>query len=428
MEQEILILDDDDFGQGEQLKRDPQLVEEAFEQLNSTQSPAAMEELFQLSGKDKNRALMRQLGTVPILCRILSSASPPVLDVKQAAALKLLANLLRNLPTRDEVRRKGGIDIIVKLMKLQDELQLSYVFQAASYLADNPKNRKALRDCGILEAAIPKMKNAQPVVLQNILQLITGMSTGDKKTQDLVVKLGAVPTVLECMNDPNVDTKRYSMDAIGAVANNNRKVQALTRKNKKALTTVVNMLRDPIAENREQAAAVTASLVENDFSNQVAFEKMGVVPAIADILANPNESLVVKEKACTALVALSNGNTKIQKAWTNYQALLGCTVCPSAAAQVQALHAIAELCSNNSPNSDEFINAGVFPLLENAFRSENEFVQYRATGALYSIIRNNPSRRQAASERADLITLVKALKGSGNPKVKQGAEWCLEEI
>jgi len=424
---EILILDDDDFGQGEQLKRDPQLVEEALEELKATQSPSAMEELFQLSGKDKNRALMRQLGAVPILCRILSSANPPSLDAKQAAALKLLANMLRNLPTRDEVRRKGGIDIIVKLMKLQDELQLSYVFQAASYLADNPKNRKALRDCGILEAAIPKMKNAQPVVLQNILQLITGMSTGDKRTQDLVVKLGAIPTVLECINDPNPDTKRYAMDAIGAVSNNNRKVQALTRKNKSALTSIVNMLRDPIAENREQAAAVIGALVENDYSNQIAFEKLGVLPAISDILANQNESLQVKEKSCGTLVALSNGNKTIQKGWTNYGALLGCTICPSAGAQVQALHAISELCADGT-NSDEFINAGIFPLLENAFRSENELVQYRATGALYAIIKGNPSRRQLASERADLITLLKALKGSGNPKVKQGAEWCLEEI
>lgn len=426
--QEIIILDDDDFGQGEQLKRDPQLVEEAFEELKANESSEPMERLFQLTHKDKNRALMRQLGTVPILCNILSKANPPELNGVQASALKLLASMLKNLPTRDEVRKKGGIDIIVKLIKLKDEVQLSYVFQAASFLADNPKNRNALRQCGILEAAIPKMNGAQPVVLQNILQLITGMSTGDKKTQELVVKLGAVPKVLDAILDQNTDTRRYAIDAIGAVTTGNRKVQALVRKNKQSLQKLVSLLQDPIADNREQAAFIIGVISENDYSNQVAFERIGVVNAFSSIIDNPNESLSVKEKVCGALVALSNGNAKIQKAWVNYGGLLGCTICPCVGTQAQAFHAISELCANNSVNSDEFINVGILPIFENAFRSENEIVQYRAAGALYSIIRGNPGRKQIVFERPNTSALLKALKGSGNPKVKQGAEWCLEEL
>ena len=426
--QELVILDDDDYGQPEQIKRDPQLIEEAFDRLKASNSPDAMNELSRLSGKDKNRALMRQLGLIPILCKTLATANPPNLNEQQAAALHLLSCILQNLPSREEVRRKGGIDTIIKLLALQDEKQIGEVLLCAAYLADNTKNRTTLRSNGILEVAVPKMKQLTGVNLQNVFSLIASMSQGDKKTQDQVVKLGAIPIILDGVMSQDPGVRNAAVQAIGAVSSNNRKVQGLARKSKPALTAMVNMLRDPIADHRAQAASVIGYLTENDFSNQVAFQKIGVLDAITACLSNGNESLQVKEKCCGLLVALSNGNASVQKAFTAFPTLVACTQAPAAGVQAQSFNAISELCSNNSPNSDQFINHGVLQAIQNMLQSDNEIVQYRATNALYSIIRNNPTRRQIVLEMPNIPNILRALKGSGNPKVKQGAQWCLEEL
>merc|ERR1712137_158714 len=424
---EITIVDDD-FGQGEQLKRESQLVEEAYAQVKATQSPQAMAELHQYTHKDKNRALMRQLGAIPLLFSILTGAAPPELNDKQAGALRLLAGISRNLPSREEIRKKGGIDLIVRLLPLHNEEQLSEVFVIASHLADNPKNRSVLAQRGVMEAAVSRMKSAQGHVLASILLLLSSMSTGDKKSQDLVCKEGGIPLTLHAIENPDINIRNAGMEAIGTFCAGNRKNQGLVRKSPNAMKILVSLLQDPDMVTRQMAAQVLGNIVENDFSNQTAFQKIGLLEALAAVVVNPNETASVKERACGTLVAMTNGNAKIQKAWVHHAELVQCATDPHSGVQAQALHAISELSSNNSPNSDKFIECGLLDALDQALRNDNEAVQYRATGACYSIIRKNPERRSIVGSHPNLPKLLNALKGSGNQKVKQGASWCLEEL
>ena len=424
----MTIVDDDDFGFGEQLVREEQKVEEYVEEVKCTESLPALITLQQLAVKDKNRTLMRNLGLIPSVIAILSSVRPPAIDDKQAAALKLFALLCQNIPNREEIRKKGGIDPLIKLIELNAEDKLVDVFQAAYLLADSPNNKTTFKQRGLVEATLPKIKKVGPVVLQPIYNLIALMALNEKKIQDTIVKQGAVSNIIESILQANPGTQFAAVNALGSICSGNRQAQALARKSKPALNAIVQMLSNPVAENRELAATAITAISENDFTNQVTLQKEGVLLHIATILRNPNESFSVREKACAALAALSNGNATIQKEWKDFPLLLQTVYSGNPGTQVQALIAISELTANNSQNCDTLLQAGAIPILIGSLQSETEAVQYRATSALYSLVRGNPTRKTAVKSDSHIVPTLNALKGSGNAKVKQGAEWVLEEL
>jgi len=425
-----LVDDDDDFGQGEQLVRDQQRVEEVLEEFKRTRSLDSMQRLEALArSRDKNRSKMRAGGAIPIIISLLEGVLPPNLTNEQRGALNLLNAICMNLPAREEIRRLGGIDPLVKLLQVNQEQDIATLLNTFALLADNAKNRTTLQQRGMLEAAIPKMKNATPVIVQAALNLVSVMATGEKKAQDIIVKAGGVPDILAAVLSYDQETRRLGVKALGAVSSNgNRKVQALARKSKPAFNAVVKMLSDPNPENKKLAATVISYLADGDFTNQTTLEKAGVVEAIGMMIANPQEAEPTKEAACVALAALAKGNMKIQKSWGDFHSLIGCISSPATGTRVQSLNAIIELCTNNSANCDQFIALGIIPHLVNALQSDVDALQYRACSTVFALAHRSETRQVSLKRDPNLLSLLNALKGSGNPKVKQGAQWALEQL
>jgi len=421
--------DDTDFGQGEQLVRDSKRVEQFLDEFKTTRSQASMEGLRDLAkSRDKNRAAMRVGGVLPILIEIIEGIKEPEMNSQQRAALDLLEAVCLNLPSREEMRRLSGIDPLVKLISLQSEEDLSKVFHTIALLADNQKNRAVLQQRGVLDAAIPRMRDSSPAIVQSVLHLISTMATQNKTVQDAIVKAGGVNDILAAALSKDIETRRLGVRALGAVCSNNRKVQALARRSKDALNSVVAMLHDEEPENRQQAGVVISYLADGDFTNQTALEKAGAMSALAQIIGSPDELPKTKEYACLALSSMTKGNMKLQKAWTEFEALIECISSPNVGTQVQALNALAELCTNNSTVSDKVLSLGVFTPLKESLKADIEPVQYRATSLLFALIHKSDHRKESLRQDPDIVPLLNALRGSGNPKVKQGAQWVLEQI
>merc|ERR1712137_151768 len=222
---------------------------------NPSVTESALRKLMALSSKERNRKLIRIAGAVPILVDILKEADQASgLTPIQSLALGNLALLCRNVRNREEVRRFDGLRHILRIARVKDEKDLIEDLKCLKELSKNDRNKIILREGRLIEFLVPKVDKDNQPVQELCLDTLTIINLNDVKSQVITRDAGGIPPIMKL--------SRRAARCLGAVAQNNRKIQQMVRK-ARAIPTVVKMLEDPEEEVRKAAGSAVAALAEN---------------------------------------------------------------------------------------------------------------------------------------------------------------------
>lgn len=297
----------------------------ALQELKKSPSASTITQILPFLSKDKYRKQMRVEGGLLQLITLLSMASGPTLSELQRAALKCLALCCRNLPTREELRRKNGIAVVFKILNetwQQHSEDALYSLQILREVSLYDKNRQTVRQTGLIELICCHLLPAG-IFLTASFEVLTALSSSpaDEASKSAISAAGGVEHILAAILQDGAgcgydgSLRCSAIGSLAAVAPGSRNIQAQARKFPRAIDAISDLLADPIEENRRVACLGVAALCEGDFSNQAAFERCGTVDRLMQLLIQspvPTNKPETQRDACSALSAMAHGNVKIQ--------------------------------------------------------------------------------------------------------------------
>ena len=397
-----------------------------------------IEQLIPFLAKDKNRKVVRVEGGLQALIDILATINSAKLLPIHKAALLSLTWCSKNLPSRDDIRRKGGIAHLANVVKYlsasspaDSEGELVNALTSLKELAEYDKNRAAIREAAVIDLVIQKILPSN-IALEISLDLLTALSTNpsDEQSHLAIGNANGIPLIVQLILTDSLPIRRSAIRCIAAIAPNSRSIQRQIRTSKGALEAVCGLLADPIEDNRRIACLAISSFSENDFTNQTTLLNAGVVDYITQILQS-NDSNDTKKEACAAIRSLSRGNKKLQSTFCerSYLPILVNLVATTNAVgvKVQAIHSVNELARDNPTNCDIICASGMVKALVDALQpDQHHLIHYASAGAIHSLCLKAPKRASFFIQEG-AKPLLEHLKQNGNDaKVKKGASWALE--
>lgn len=406
-----------------------QIMVELWEPKSSERVENALNRLNMFAENIRNRKLIRIAGAIPLLCAIVKKADPSKpLSKSQSMALACLALLAKNVLNREEIRKAGGLSPMVSFIhkkELKDQLE---ALKGLKECSKSSQNKQLLRKAGYIETLIPFMTPANEPVQCLVLDNICVLALNDPVSQQIIEESGGTTILFNLLNSPSVEIKKRAVRTLGAVAGNNRKIQARVLK-AKVLPIIITFLRpDQDPELQKAATGGLCAIADNDPHNQNAIRSGGGIKLILQQLACPHDS--VKEQACAALRSLSRGNSKIQNSVREAGALptiVRLLESPAQSIVTHATGAIMELARDNSSNQDAFCQAETAPLLVAGCATQSLVLQYLSAGAIWAIARKSSKRREAF-KRARAPAALRTLLSSPSEQVKKGAQLALEAL
>jgi HEAT repeat protein len=165
---------------------------------------------------------------------------------------------------REEVRKCDGLRHCLRIVKVKEERDLIEDLKALKELAKNDKNKVVLREGRLIESVVPMILPPNQPIQELVLDLLCIMSMNDVKSQVTVRDARGLPPIMKELDNTEVEVRRRAARTLGAVSQNNRKIQGEVRKAKDVVKRVVDMMKEPNEEVKKAAAGACAALAEND--------------------------------------------------------------------------------------------------------------------------------------------------------------------
>ena len=437
--------------------------------------------------KDKYRKQMRVEGGLQKILEIIGRANPPQLSTIETLALIILALCCRNKPTRQEVRTKNGINIIVQILRSVVTIASGFndaysVLQALKELAQYDKNREAIKASGAIELICSHLipTNYLPAACMEVLAALASQPDDDRmKTK--IAELGTIPHIVKAISQtslsaPDPNLRRAATLALSAIAGKSVIVKAEARKERGAVEAVAHMLQDPLEESRRAACLAIAALTEEDFTNQTNMIRLGVLDGLSFILSDSvNNSPETRRDACSALRAIVHSNLKAQTHYRSPEGLPkfnliieaagsgvgldasadiaqssaclfgaasysndddgGSEDCTSGSGRLvglrtQAINVLNELAKDCPPNCDYICASPIAlqTLVSGISSDQHHLIQYAAASCIFTLAHKSPKRAVIFKSLNITPALQHLVANSNDNRVKQGATWALETL
>eukprot|EP01095_Lingulamoeba_sp_RSL-Kostka_P012548 TRINITY_DN4994_c0_g1_i1.p1 TRINITY_DN4994_c0_g1~~TRINITY_DN4994_c0_g1_i1.p1 ORF type:complete len:458 (-),score=168.71 TRINITY_DN4994_c0_g1_i1:99-1472(-) len=457
MSQIIDVVDVIDMSSG--LPQNDQAV--VSELVNNLNNASNLQQLIQYLDLDKYRKQVRVEGGLNSLFGHITNGplENGLFTNEQILALANIAKMCNNLPTREEIRRMGGIPHLIACGQAASakapncDKELVYVLQSLVGISDCDKNKSSLIDEGILDfilnAVYSRYDDFPDVVIYG-LEILSKVASSNANIQNKVAASGLVPYVIQSLlsppntlpNDSLPSWQCAAADCLASISYANRKVQAQVRKTKGTLKSIGKLMDSSNDESvRRSAALAVGAVSEGDFANQNQLIKFGIVDDLMPIILNgpPENSYQTQKAVCQAFRSLARGNLKIQKIFKDnpvcLDGFIGLLIDQQQQPSMnvglvcQCLHALTEITKDNKILSDAFVNAdnSCESLLGLLDPETHKLILYAATGLIFALTKKN-KKRAAKFQQLDARSILTPLKKHSDPKVKKGASWALENV
>ena len=415
------------------------------------------------SGRRDNQEKIIAAGGIKPLATILRTGDASTME--QAAAA--LASISQNLANQQKIISAGAIGPLVALLKgnMRHDAQI-YAAQALANLAtENKDGQIAIAKARAIpqlldllaagkaqeatsralgQLALDNLENQKEICklggISKLLQPLSGVNTEaqvqaagaiaalaggerNKSRQNAIAKAGGLRPILALVTSRYDSAKMMGLHAVAQMSLNNRANQdEIARlEGLPPLALLVSSGSAP-PEVHMYAARALAELVRHNHANQTTIADLGVISLLVSLLRSTSTSAVEAEVA-GALGALAQGHVANQGAVASAGAvsvLVGLLGSRSDAAANNAGNALSAIGLDNMESQKEIAKLLV-GLLTTAKR---ESTQERAAGALWRLVRQNPSDQFSIAQAGGAQPLVRLLR-EGSPGGRTYALWSL---
>ena len=310
------------------------------------------------------------------------------------------------------IRDAGGIECLVKMLSLDAPEGQAH---AAAVLSDMTRvYRNEVVQQGCIEVLVTLLSGGiNSDIKAEAAGVLWSVSAGGPVTQNLVADAGAIPPLVQLLEDPAMRTRRKAAAALTSLAVSSTKNQN-TIANSGSLALLVKLIDEQYSGDVQlYAAGALAELARCNPKNQQAIAKLGCIPKLVKLLVSTSSVHVLEEAAGTLwCLAANHYNNQVAIAEADgiapLVALLGRS---GPRVQGMAVGALAALALNNEKNK-----VAIAVLLVGLLSPHDKEASSKAARAISRLARAHPTNQEAISSAGGIPALVSLL--DANPKSK----------
>eukprot|EP00794_Sanderia_malayensis_P017757 gene17757-19530_t len=318
-------------------------------------------------------------------CGLVSTATEIDISVARAGAMALWS-CSKSTKNKHAIRRAGGIPLLAKLLKSDNESMLIPVVGTLQECATEPSYRLAIRTEGMIEDLVRNLKSNDPELERHCASAIFKCAE-DFETRQLVREYGGLdPLVALLSNGENKDLLAAATGAIWKCAISEENV--LRFQDLKAIEQLVALLND---QPEEVLINVVGALGEcaKITANRLTIRKAGGIPPMVNLLTGTNQQLLVNVTKAVGQCAMEADNMTIIDRLDGVRLLW--SLLKSANPQVQASAAWAICpCIENAKDAGEMVRSfvGGLELIVSLLKSEDREVLASVCSAIANIAKD----------------------------------------
>lgn len=184
--------------------------------------------LWHCAGSVTNVLKLQKLNAMPSLIQLLSSQTPDV----QANLAACLSFCLAQPQSRTTIRKNGGIEMIVSLLRTTHSKLTMYLCKAAAVATEDKECMMILEKLNILRILWSKLQNDDPSVVSNAAWQLTVIAP---KVADLALQIRhfsrGVPIIIELLSSENTRVLTPVCALITVISKERETLKTLTKFN-----------------------------------------------------------------------------------------------------------------------------------------------------------------------------------------------------
>jgi vacuolar protein 8 len=397
---------------------------EMGEHCTKPQELAAAALSYLSSDSDDNVKAIRDAGGIECLAKMLSSDAPE----GQAHAAAVLSDMTRVY--RDEVVQQGCIEVLVGLLSggINSDIKAEAAGALWSVSAGGPVTQNLVADAGAIPPLVQLLEDPAMRTRRKAAAALTSLAVSSTKNQNTIAHSGSLALLVKLLDEQySGDVQLYAAGALAELARCNPKNQQAIAKLGCIPKLVKLLVSTSSVHVLEEAAGTLWCLAANHYNNQVAIaEADGIAPLVA-LLGRSGPR--VQEMAVGALAALALNNEKNKVAIAVL--LVGLLSPHDKEASSKAARAISRLARAHPTNQEAISSAGGIPVLvslldANPKRKVEAAVQKEFAAALWSMAYDNVTNQAAIAQAGGIPPLIGML--SSNPEVHGDAAGALHAL
>ncbi|XP_015772686.1 PREDICTED: armadillo repeat-containing protein 4-like [Acropora digitifera] len=327
------------------------------------------------------RRTVRQYGGIRKLvslldCGTLVNASDLEADVARCGALALWS-CSKSTKNKQAIRKAGGIPLLARLLKSNNEAMLIPVVGTLQECATEPSYRLAIRTEGMIEDLVRNLRSENQELQMHCASAIFKCAE-DNETRELVRKFGGLDPLVSLSF--NVENKELLAAATGAIWKCSINLENVTRfQELKAIEQLVSLLNE---QPEEVLINVVGSLGEcaQIPANRTTIRKAGGIPSLVNLLTSTNQALLVNVTNAVGACATEPDNMSL-----SIEELMLCFL------QVQSSAAWAICpCIENAKDAGEMVRSfvGGLELIVSLLKSNDREVLASVCAAIANIAKD----------------------------------------
>ena len=243
-----------------------------------------------------------------------------IADEQKSCASCALANLARDKSNQTLIREAGGIDPLIKLLRIGNEVQQTNAACTLGDLALDMTNQTAIHECGGI-APLVALVRSDINDLKTEAARALGLLAQHKTNKVAIGKAGAIPPLIAMLGRSSTGAqKTCSVVALGNLATEASNAVAIRKLG--GVAPLVAMLRPMLGRvpalndshgasdayaSHTTCAAQTVWTLASDAASRAAIREAGGIPPLVALVKNGTD--VQKQVACGALLDLAADET-----------------------------------------------------------------------------------------------------------------------
>lgn len=336
------------------------------------------------------RRTVRQYGGIRKLvslldCGTLVNASDLEADVARCGALALWS-CSKSTKNKQAIRKAGGIPLLARLLKSNNEAMLIPVVGTLQECATEPSYRLAIRTEGMIEDLVRNLRSENQELQMHCASAIFKCAE-DNETRELVRKFGGLDPLVSLSF--NVENKELLAAATGAIWKCSINLENVTRfQELKAIEQLVSLLNE---QPEEVLINVVGSLGEcaQIPANRTTIRKAGGIPSLVNLLTSTNQALLVNVTNAVGACATEPDNMSIIDRLDGVRLLWSLLKSNNPKVQSSAAWAICP-CIENAKDAGEMVRSfvGGLELIVSLLKSNDREVLASVCAAIANIAKD----------------------------------------
>lgn len=336
------------------------------------------------------RRTVRQYGGIRKLvslldCGTLVNASDLEADVARCGALALWS-CSKSTKNKQAIRKAGGIPLLARLLKSNNEAMLIPVVGTLQECATEPSYRLAIRTEGMIEDLVRNLKSENQELEMHCASAIFKCAE-DNETRELVRKYGGLDPLVSLSF--NVENKELLAAATGAIWKCSINRENVTRfQELKAIEQLVSLLNEQPEEVLINVVGALGECAQIP-ANRTTIRKAGGIPSLVNLLTSTNQALLVNVTNAVGACATEPDNMAIIDRLDGVRLLWSLLKSNNHKVQSSAAWAICP-CIENAKDAGEMVRSfvGGLELIVSLLKSSDREVLASVCAAIANIAKD----------------------------------------